>query len=691
LRVLRRCGGCALQHLAHDAQVRFKQGVVAQALARIARVEPEEWLPPFASRPWRYRRRARLGVKYVPGKERVLVGFRERSAPYITDMAHCPVLMPPLDALLGPLAELIARTSIKGRLPQIEAAVGTEASALVLRVLDAPSAADIESFAAFGAAHGLDMYLQPGGPGTIAPIGAARALSYSLEQFGVTLRFQPTDFVQVNAEVNAELVATAVRLADVQPSDSVLDLYCGLGNFSLPFAQRARELLGVEGEAGLVARAVRNAELNGIANTRFLTGRSHAAWLELLPRAARRRRARSTAYRRRGGSRRDGSDRAAAHRLRVVPSRDARARRAGARGAARVSTANRPGVRHVPAHASRRGPRAVRARLIRPRGTAADSRRRNSHDGDFESTIPPARIVMKLTVTAALAAAIALSASGQETHRQVLGTSVVPTRYQLTVTPDAPTLTLSGEVRIDIEVAEPTNVIAINALELTFDDVTLDGGGQPDVAFDQTAQTARLTFPEPVTAGRHSLAITYRGKIYRTAQALFAYDYPSDHGTERILATQFEIAEARRFVPSFDQPDMKAVWEIAAVVPQDRSAVSNMPEAGVDRVSESLKRVRFAPTPEDLVLPPIPRRRRPRADHHEGRRCGDWCGREARRRRGRALRARQRRAVAPLLQRLLRRALSVAEARPRRGTRRRRLQRHGELGSDLVLRGGAAD
>jgi 23S rRNA (uracil1939-C5)-methyltransferase len=266
-----RCGGCALQHLAHDAQVRFKQGVVAQALARIARVEPEEWLPPFASRPWRYRRRARLGVKYVPGKERVLVGFRERSAPYITDMAHCPVLMPPLDALLGPLADLIAGTSIKERLPQIEAAVGTQASALVLRVLDTPSTADIESFAAFGAAHGIDMYLQPGGPGTIAPIGAARALSYSLEQFGVTLRFQPTDFVQVNAEVNAELVATAVRLADVQPSDSVLDLYCGLGNFSLPFAQRARELLGVEGEAGLVARAVRNAELNGIANTRFLT------------------------------------------------------------------------------------------------------------------------------------------------------------------------------------------------------------------------------------------------------------------------------------------------------------------------------------------------------------------------------------------------------------------------------------
>jgi 23S rRNA (uracil1939-C5)-methyltransferase len=266
-----KCGGCALQHLAHAAQLRFKQGVVAQALERIAHVEPEQWLPAFGSHPWRYRRRARLGVKYVSGKSRVLVGFRERAAPYITDMARCPVLMPPLDELLGPLAELIAGTSIRERLPQIEAAVGDDASALVLRVLDPPAAADIEAFAAFGARHGVDMYLQPGGPGTVAPIGLARDLRYTLGQFGVTLQFLPTDFVQVNADVNAELVATAVRLADVQPSDGVLDLYCGLGNFSLPFAQRASALLGVEGDAGLVARAVRNAAANGITNARFLT------------------------------------------------------------------------------------------------------------------------------------------------------------------------------------------------------------------------------------------------------------------------------------------------------------------------------------------------------------------------------------------------------------------------------------
>jgi 23S rRNA (uracil1939-C5)-methyltransferase len=274
-----RCGGCALQHLEHSAQIAFKQRVVAEALARIGRTEPEEWLPPVASPPWSYRRRARLGVKYVAGKERALVGFRERSAPYITDMRHCPVLVPPLGALLGELADLIAATSIRERLPQIEAAVADGVTALVLRVLAPPSEADAQAFRDFGARHGIDIYLQPGGPGTIAPLDEARPLSYRLEAFGLTLQFLPTDFVQVNAGINAELVATAVRFADLTPTDRVLDLYCGLGNFSLPLAQRAGDLLGVEGDAGLVARAVRNATLNGIGNARFVTADlSHTDW-----------------------------------------------------------------------------------------------------------------------------------------------------------------------------------------------------------------------------------------------------------------------------------------------------------------------------------------------------------------------------------------------------------------------------
>jgi 23S rRNA (uracil1939-C5)-methyltransferase len=266
-----RCGGCALQHLTHPAQVSFKQRVVAETLKRIGRVEPAEWLPAVVSSPWHYRRRARLGVKYVTGKERVLVGFRERAGPYITDMRRCPVLMPPVDGLLGELADLIEGSSLKERLPQIEAAVADDVVALVFRVLADPSTADTAAFRAFGARHDIDMYWQRGGPATVVPIDRARPLTFALAEFGLTYEFLTTDFVQVNAGINAELVSTAVRLAAVEPTDRVLDLYCGLGNFSLPVAQRADALLGVEGDAGLVARAVRNATKNNIDNARFVT------------------------------------------------------------------------------------------------------------------------------------------------------------------------------------------------------------------------------------------------------------------------------------------------------------------------------------------------------------------------------------------------------------------------------------
>ena len=266
-----RCGGCALQHLAHSAQVSFKQRVVAETLKRIGRVAPGEWLPPVVSAPWHYRRRARLGVRYVAGKGRVLVGFRERAGGYITDMRRCPVLVPPVDGLLGALAELIEKSSVREHVPQIEAVVADDAAALVFRVLEEPSAADTEAFRVFGAQHAIDMYWQRGGPGTVVPLDRARPLTFRLAEFGLTYEFLPIDFVQVNAGINAELVSTALRLAAVEATDRVLDLYCGLGNFSLPLAQRAGALLGVEGDAGLVARAVRNAAKNGIANARFVT------------------------------------------------------------------------------------------------------------------------------------------------------------------------------------------------------------------------------------------------------------------------------------------------------------------------------------------------------------------------------------------------------------------------------------
>jgi 23S rRNA (uracil1939-C5)-methyltransferase len=266
-----RCGGCAVQHMDYPAQIEFKQGVVAEAFERIGGLAPEQWLEPVAGPQWNYRRRARLGVKYVAGKQRVLVGFRERAAPYVTDMTSCRVLARPMDRALGELAAVIADSSLRSQLPQIEVAMGDERGALVLRVLAAPTPADEALFQAFGERYGLDIYLQTGGPGTIEALGGAKPpLSYALEEFGLTFEFAPTDFVQINAAINARIVAEVLAFARAGACGRVLDLFCGLGNFSLPLAKHAQAVLGVEGEAGLVARAARNAELNGIVNAKFV-------------------------------------------------------------------------------------------------------------------------------------------------------------------------------------------------------------------------------------------------------------------------------------------------------------------------------------------------------------------------------------------------------------------------------------
>lgn len=267
-----RCGGCAVQHMSYDAQLRFKHGVVVEAFRRLGGVEPDAWLEPITGPQWSYRRRARLGIKYVEGKGRVLVGFRERAAPYITDMTHCPILAPPMDTAPGVLAEAVGATSIRRRLPQAEVAVGDDAAALVLRVLETPTADDEAALAEAGERLGVDIWLQPGGPGTAAPLaGEARPLVYGLAEHGVELEFNPTDFVQINADVNAKMVSAVVDRAGIGASDRVLDLFCGLGNLSLPLARRAGSVLGFEGDAGLVARAARNAERNGITNAQFVS------------------------------------------------------------------------------------------------------------------------------------------------------------------------------------------------------------------------------------------------------------------------------------------------------------------------------------------------------------------------------------------------------------------------------------
>lgn len=270
--VFGRCGGCVMQHVSADEQRAIKLQTLSDSLARIGKVEPQRWLEPLIGPDWRYRRRARLAVKDVPAKGRVLVGFRERHAPYVTDMHRCEVLAAPVDGLLDALSELLAGLSVRARIPQIEVAVAENAVALVFRVLDPPTSADKDLLRKFSGAHDLRVYLQPGGLGSINllhPDGAPEPLYYSLPEHDVRIAFEPADFVQVNGEVNRRMVATAIGQLDPQPHDRVLDLYCGIGNFSLPLARKSAEVVGIEGDATLVARAAANATRNGLANVAF--------------------------------------------------------------------------------------------------------------------------------------------------------------------------------------------------------------------------------------------------------------------------------------------------------------------------------------------------------------------------------------------------------------------------------------
>jgi 23S rRNA (uracil1939-C5)-methyltransferase len=264
------CGGCAMQHLAPEAQLRAKQNELAENLQRIGRVTPDRWLASLAGPVWQYRRRARLGAKYVTKRGRVLVGFRERQKPYVAALARCEILAPPVDDLIEPLSTLLTGLRAREFIPQIEVAVADNIVVLVFRNLVELDATDRAALASFGAARNLRVYLQPGGMDTIAPLAGERAtLEYHLPELGLRFEFQPTDFVQVNGAINRALVTQAVDLLEVEPTHRVLDLFCGLGNFTLPLAQRAAEVVGIEGEAGLVARARHNADLNGLGNARF--------------------------------------------------------------------------------------------------------------------------------------------------------------------------------------------------------------------------------------------------------------------------------------------------------------------------------------------------------------------------------------------------------------------------------------
>lgn len=257
------CGGCALQHLAPAAQVAFKQKQMLDALQRIGSVRPETLAEPVLGPLWAYRRRARLGVKYVPKKGGVLVGFRERDSALLTRIDHCAVLDPRLAQALGELAALIGELSIKEHVPQIEVACA-EPVALVLRVMRAPTTADRQRLLAFAQARGFEFYLQSGGPDTLTPLAAATDLRYTPDGSALQLHFGPLDFVQVNDAVSRQMVLQALDWLAAQPGDAVLELFCGLGNFTAPLAARGALVTAVEGDAELVRRGGENLARNGL-------------------------------------------------------------------------------------------------------------------------------------------------------------------------------------------------------------------------------------------------------------------------------------------------------------------------------------------------------------------------------------------------------------------------------------------
>jgi 23S rRNA (uracil1939-C5)-methyltransferase len=262
-----------MQHLEPSAQVAMKQRVLEDNLWHIGKVKAETIMRPMYGPTWGYRYRARLSVRYVPKKETVLVGFHERSSSYVADMKTCKILPPHLDQMLVPLRELVRALSIYAKMPQIEVAVGEGLTALVLRIMAPITRVDEQLLKAFADQWNIQWWLQPAGPDSAAPFyPIGPELYYTLPEFGIRMPFKPTDFTQVNHQINRLLVHKALGLLEVQPGDRVADLFCGLGNFTLPLATQAREVVGIEGSTALTTRALENARANGLAHkTSFST------------------------------------------------------------------------------------------------------------------------------------------------------------------------------------------------------------------------------------------------------------------------------------------------------------------------------------------------------------------------------------------------------------------------------------
>jgi 23S rRNA (uracil1939-C5)-methyltransferase len=277
------CGGCSMQHVDARAQLAIKQRVLEDTLWHIGRIRPERVLRPIAGPAWRYRHRARFSVRYVEKKGGALVGFHERASSYVADMRQCEVVPQQVSDLLVPLRELVGALSLRDRMPQIELAIGRAQgrtrTVLVFRVLAAPTSADRELLSQFGARHGVEIWLQPKGPETARPLdGPLAPLELELVEFGVRLPFGPTDFTQVNHVINEVLVSRAVRLLEPQADETVVDFFCGLGNFTLPLATRAGRVIGIEGASALVQRAREAALANGLADHTAFEASDLFAW-----------------------------------------------------------------------------------------------------------------------------------------------------------------------------------------------------------------------------------------------------------------------------------------------------------------------------------------------------------------------------------------------------------------------------
>ncbi|MDB5793429.1 MAG: rRNA ((1939)-C(5))-methyltransferase RlmD [Massilia sp.] len=267
------CGGCSMQHLEPTAQVAMKQRTLEDNLWHLSKVKAENIMRPLHGPTWGYRFRARLSVRWVAKKETVLVGFHERASAFVADITFCHILPPHLGGMLVPLRELIGSLSIYSQVPQIEVAVGEETTALVLRIMAPLTKKDEELLKAFADQWGIQWWLQAKGPDSVYPFYPAdKELYYTLPEFGVRMPFKPTDFTQVNHQINRALVHRALGLLDVQPGERVADLFCGLGNFTLPLATQAREVVGIEGSTTLTTRALENAKANGLSSkTTFYT------------------------------------------------------------------------------------------------------------------------------------------------------------------------------------------------------------------------------------------------------------------------------------------------------------------------------------------------------------------------------------------------------------------------------------